>query len=160
MIQQKVFDELQSSMDQHGSLDQTKCPYTQAVIEETFRIKPISESLFHLVEKNTLFNGVHLPAKTLIQANITSVHFNPEIFADPNTFNPSRFISPETGQFQRSEHVLPFTTGLRACPGRRIAMMELFNFASKMIYFFHITDSGATNDGLFPLEEHFTLLQP
>jgi len=161
-IQQKVFDELQSSMNEYGSLDQAKCPYTQAVIEEIFRIKPISESLFHLVERDTLFNGVHLPAKTMIQANITSVHFNPAIFADPSAFNPSRFINPDTGHFQRSEYVLPFTTGLRACPGRRIAMMELFNFASKMIYFFHITDSGASkgNDRCFPLEEHFTLLQP
>ena len=47
----------------------------------------------------------------------------PELFTDPNTFNPDRFKDPEVEKNFYS--FLPFLVGSRMCLGHKFAMLEL-----------------------------------
>ncbi|CUR30017.1 CYtochrome P450 family [Caenorhabditis elegans] len=57
---------------------------------------------------------------------------NEEVFPDPHTFNPDRFID-EHGKLKRVEELAPFSVGKRSCPGEGLARMELFLFIANFL---------------------------
>ncbi|KAJ2439782.1 hypothetical protein GGF42_007842 [Coemansia sp. RSA 2424] len=56
---------------------------------------------------------------------------NPKAFTDPETFDPDRFMSSsvaaagETGGGGERFNMLAFSTGVRACLGRNLALVEM-----------------------------------
>ena len=56
------------------------------------------------------------------------VHLNPDIFADPMTFRPERFI--ENPQLKR--YLMTFSQGSRQCLGMQLAYTELFLMHSEI----------------------------
>ncbi|KAJ2044004.1 hypothetical protein GGI08_007230 [Coemansia sp. S2] len=63
--------------------------------------------------------GYFLPAGTWLCCAIGAVHMNPGVFADPEVFDPERFLKEE--RF----NMLAFSTGVRACLGRNLALVEM-----------------------------------
>ena len=48
--------------------------------------------------------------------------FDPELFADPKTYDPNRWLEQGGASFSNLQ---PFGAGARLCPGRSLAMMEI-----------------------------------
>ncbi len=48
--------------------------------------------------------------------------FDPDLFEDPTTFNPNRWVEKDGASFSNLQ---PFGGGARLCPGRSLAMMEI-----------------------------------
>ncbi len=74
-----------------------------------------------------------IPKGTQVFQNMTSVHFDPELFPDPHRFDPTRYLATEDGggektRFVPSPHVLPFGTGRRRCLGEVLAKPSLYLF--------------------------------
>ena len=69
-----------------------------------------------------------IPKGTQVFQNMTSVHFDPELFPDPHRFDPTRHLATEDGRFVPSPHVLPFGTGRRRCLGEVLAKPSLYLF--------------------------------
>ena len=82
------------------------------------------------------------PQGTLIGVDVQSVHHDPEIYPDPNTYDAFRFSRPReeadtsnvhsevnrvkrTGLTQTSDIFLPFSHGRHACPGRFLVSLEM-----------------------------------
>src|SRR5579862_8315883 len=53
-----------------------------------------------------------------------TTHRNPVVFADPDRFNPSRWLPGNVTQGM-NELFMPFSKGIRACLGVNLALMEL-----------------------------------
>jgi Cytochrome P450 len=56
---------------------------------------------------------------------------DPNLFDDPETFNPSRFLNPHepAGNWNgkvESDFTIPFGFGRRICPGMRVALQSIF----------------------------------
>ena len=155
-LQTQFYADLQQCKEKMGKIVSSECHYANAVLEEVFRFRHISESIMRQVESDMYIEGQFVPAGTLVQANFAAVHFNPDYFDEPGKFNPERFIDCKTGRFKKSQYVIPFSIGLRECPGKRIARLEVFDFASKLIDAFQITNNlhDVTPD------EHYGLFMP
>lgn len=64
--------------------------------------------------------GYHIPAGTTLIPNHWSIHLDPKLYPEPETFKPERFIDSEgkligTAQSERGHHSYGF--GRRICPG-------------------------------------------
>ncbi|KAI8513696.1 hypothetical protein Bbelb_080200 [Branchiostoma belcheri] len=119
-------------------------PYTAATIAEVQRIKPIVPlSVPHAASRDTTLNGYNIPQEAIILVNLWSVHMDPELFPEPDSFRPERFLDQD-GNFAKHEALIPFSIGHRICLGEQLAKMELFMlFVSLMQRFtFHLPEGA------------------
>lgn len=59
-----------------------------------------------------------------VVANAHSVHYDPEFFPSPGTFDPERFLNPATAADAKA-NMLTFYRGNRSCLGKNLAIDEL-----------------------------------
>lgn len=76
--------------------------------------------------------------------NLWSLHHNSEIFPNPWTFSPSRFIS--NGKLSSNKYLLPFGAGKRHCLGETLAKDRLFMFFVAILQKFEIYKENETFD--------------
>ena len=100
-VQQKMFAEIEECIKEHGKIISAECHYTNSTLEEVFRFRPISESVPHSIVEGFYFEGHFLPAGSIVQGNFTAIHYNPDIFPEPETFKADRFLIE--GQFKVSK---------------------------------------------------------
>ena len=131
-VQEKCYAELNACYEANQKYAEKKCPYVQATLEETFRFRPVGDSLPHMVSADLTIDGTKVKKGTVIQASLTAIMHNPLYFKDPEKFNPDRFIS--SGKFVRDPKVCVFSTGLRNCVGKKLAQMEFFSFAAHLLH--------------------------
>jgi benzoate 4-monooxygenase len=109
-------------------------PYLRAVLDESFRCRtPVTAGLpRRTTGEGTTIAGHYIPGDTTVSAQLFDLHRNSDLFKDPLSFIPERWL-PEDPECQSSEeelnnlknYVLPFSLGPRACIGRNLAYMEV-----------------------------------
>lgn len=97
--------------------------YTEAVIEEVLRMFPSLHILTRKTTRDTVLNGIHLPADVGIMIPVYNIGRDPEFFPDPDKFNPDRFMQ-ECKSHVNPVTFLPFGFGPRQCIGMRLAIMQ------------------------------------
>ena len=85
---------------------------------ECLRMYP-SELLTRRVTQSFTFDGHVIPAGTLIDIDLFSLHRNPLYWELPDKFMPERFIE---GCGKHLYQYLPFSTGHRMCPAKKFMM--------------------------------------
>jgi cytochrome P450 len=96
--------------------------YMNATIQETLRHKPA----FLFVPPRTIVKPIEIgswtyqPPAQLLGCTYL-MHHNPELYPDPHTFRPERFLgeTPQAGTW------LPWGAGRKRCPGRHLALLEI-----------------------------------
>ncbi|WP_280507627.1 cytochrome P450 [Nocardia flavorosea] len=68
-------------------------------------------------------DGFTFPAGTDIGYSLAAVHRNPDIFAEPDTFDPDRWSDSSSGS--KSRCFVPFSMGNQMCIGNNFAWMAL-----------------------------------
>ncbi|XP_051898925.1 LOW QUALITY PROTEIN: cytochrome P450 2J4-like [Pristis pectinata] len=113
--------------------DVPSMPYVSAVIHEIQRFGNIVPlSVGHATLQDTTFRGYSLKKKTFVIINLASVLSDETQWKYPKEFNPENFLN-EKGEFFKPEAFVPFSMGLRACPGEKLARMELFLFLTSLL---------------------------
>uniref|UniRef100_UPI00358DEC25 cytochrome P450 2J2-like isoform X2 n=1 Tax=Myxine glutinosa TaxID=7769 RepID=UPI00358DEC25 len=108
-------------------------PYVEAVLHEVQRMSDIVPIGFdHYTTHDITINNYHIPKKTIVFLNLTSVLNDPEKWETPGEFRPEHFLDEE-GHFQKPEAFLPFSAGPRVCLGEALAKMELFLFFTSIL---------------------------
>jgi cytochrome P450 len=69
-----------------------------------------------------------VPSGTEVQLHVPALHYNPKYWKDPYTFRPERFL----GEWPR-DAFLPFSSGARACLGRRFFETESIAIITMML---------------------------
>ncbi|PKK76483.1 cytochrome P450, partial [Rhizophagus irregularis] len=113
----------------HNDID--KLQYCDAVIKEVYRHFPINYSLGRVnVEKDTI-GGLCWPEKTSFSILYCAIMKRKDYWTDPEKFDPDRFykIDESNKYLLEKQHVKTafsvFGGGIRICPGRKLAMIEL-----------------------------------
>ncbi|KAG0238559.1 hypothetical protein BGW42_004321 [Actinomortierella wolfii] len=114
--------------DELPKLDQVrKLPYLDAVINESFRLRPVSATgIPREVPEDKEILGYKIPKGTICLAQIRELHCDPLYFPEPEKFIPERWIPGETPFPPVQEFTFyPFSAGTRNCVGKNFAMMEM-----------------------------------
>ena len=93
----------------------------------------------HWTNEDVEVGGFVIPANSIIIPNISEVHHDPKTWGDPDVFRPEGFLDV-SGQFVKSERVIPYSIGARRCPGESLAKSEIFLFLTGLLknFSFHI----------------------
>jgi cytochrome P450 len=112
-----------------SSLDNLeKMPLSEMAFKEALRRKPPVPSIPRRAVRDFTFKGFAIPAGTLVGVNPLYTHHMPEIWPDPEQFDPLRF----TEEAQRNRHRfawVPFSGGAHMCLGLHFAYMQAKTFA-------------------------------
>jgi cytochrome P450 len=96
---------------------------TEQFLTETLRLHPPVHTLGRQARRPVLLGGHELPAGTLVIVSVWLLHRRPELYPEPERFDPARFHDRERN-LPRCAY-LPFGAGPRACLGASLAMLEL-----------------------------------
>src|SRR2546423_875776 len=105
-----------------------KMPLSEMASKEAMRKKPPVPSTPRRGVRDFPFKGFAIPAGTLVGINPLYTHHMPEIWPDPERFDPTRF----TDEAQRNRHRfawVPFGGGAHMCLGLHFAYMQAKTFA-------------------------------
>ncbi|XP_075143319.1 cytochrome P450 4B1-like [Leptodactylus fuscus] len=105
--------------------DLSKLPYTTMCIKEGMRLyPPVPGVARELKEPITFFDGRSLPKGSIVHLSIYSMNRSPNMWDNPEVFDPLRF-SPENSSQRHSHVYVPFSAGSRNCIGQNFAMREM-----------------------------------
>ena len=95
--------------------------YLDAVIKESMRLTPVATLVARRLHEPARVGGIALPAGTTVAANIYLAHRRPDVWRDPERFDPDRFVG-----FRPSPNTFfPFGGGVRPCLGAALATYEM-----------------------------------
>ncbi|KAJ8520725.1 hypothetical protein ONZ45_g2492 [Pleurotus djamor] len=78
--------------------DRGSLPYVDAVIEEVFRWNPITPlGIPHRSTHDDIYRGMFIPKGSFIMFNLKGMSLDEAAYADPTTFNPTRFLPKAQG---------------------------------------------------------------
>jgi len=99
-----------------------RLPYLGAVVNEVLRIHPVAMLMFpRLVEQPLTLAGYAFEPGDVVIGCIQAVHERPELYPDPQRFEPERFLLRSYG----ASEFMPFGGGARRCIGAALAVFEM-----------------------------------
>ncbi len=105
---------------QEEILSGTGDAYLDAVVNETFRTRPVADQVVRTLTSPTEIGGYTLPAGTTVAASILGVQLS-GAYESPEEFRPERFLDRAPSPYT----LIPFGGGVRRCVGASFAVMEI-----------------------------------
>ncbi len=98
-----------------------KLEYLDAVVREGLRLRPIVPFIGRMVLVPRRFGNIDVSVGRGVAVSIFLLHRRPELYPDPETFRPERFIERKFAPWEFA----PFGGGIRRCIGMAFALYEM-----------------------------------
>jgi cytochrome P450 family 110 len=95
--------------------------YVDAFLSEVLRIHPVIPLVARELRAKTNISGLEIDAGVTVAPCIFLTHHRPELYTEPESFRPERFLERSYGPYE----YLPFGGGARRCIGRSLALWEM-----------------------------------
>ncbi|KAG2468205.1 CP27B protein, partial [Polypterus senegalus] len=126
-VQSRLYQEIQEVLQGRAlpsAADVGRMPLMKAVVKEVLRLYPVIPGNARVVaDKDILVGGYVIPKKTLITLCHYATSRDPEVFPEPDSFQPERWLTRDESRHPYAS--IPFGFGKRSCIGRRIAELEV-----------------------------------
>ena len=150
-IQEKCFEEVNAVLGDKPFMDSftlhTELKYTEAVIMEALRLKPVAPIMLFEPLEDTEIKGYEFKKGERLLTHMRSSYTRDENFSRASEMIPERWLK---GQSQCPHHNVqaftPFGSGPRFCPGRNLAMLEMKMVLSMLIKNFKISAKTPQED--------------
>ena len=146
-VQTKVKDEIDQVLGDEPITREKlrKLVYMEQVIKEVFRMYGPTPFLGRILSQECEAGGYTLPKGIDIIIDIYSIHRNPDVWENPNEFNPDRFSKENSISRHPYAHI-PFSAGPRNCLGQKFAMQEEKILLSLLLKEFNFTSHDKESD--------------
>ncbi len=98
-----------------------KLEYLDATVKETLRLNPIISEVGRVLARPMRIGGWDLPAGVVAAPCIYLAHRRPDVWPEPERFDPERFIGRRPSPYE----FFPFGGGVRRCLGMAFALYEM-----------------------------------
>ncbi|KAL2014234.1 hypothetical protein VTN00DRAFT_1759 [Thermoascus crustaceus] len=145
-------DDLQAAF-QAGELIEAESPYIRAIVKENLRLNPLNKfGMTHASTEDDWYEGIFTPKGSVVVLNWWAVHFNEDLYPDPYTFNPERYLNHplpaaayiNTANPYDRDH-LAYGAGRRVCPGVHVAERSLYLNIARILWGFNISRKKDAN---------------
>ncbi|HEX7240777.1 MAG TPA: cytochrome P450 [Longimicrobiaceae bacterium] len=106
-----------------GLDDLARLPYTRAVFDEALRLYPPAWGQPREAVAEDVVGGYRIPAGSLVVVCQWVTHRRPDLWDDPDRFDPERFLGERAARVPPFAYY-PFGAGARQCIGTHFALME------------------------------------
>ncbi|XP_076467192.1 cytochrome P450 2J5-like [Babylonia areolata] len=171
-VQRKLRQEIDSvypDKETPSAQDRRQMPYTEATLLECQRFADVCPFSLARAASDpghvTMGEGGqqgHVPRGTLVVPNLRSLHYDPDLWGDPENFRPERFLAEEGSGEEEEEGgsgggggkgvvvvvkkpahgLLPFSLGNRSCPAQELGQLQLFLFLVTLLQRYEIRPAG------------------
>lgn len=137
-VQARVCDELDELLGPAKSrlptfADRPRLRYLEHFLHETLRALPLNPLVIpHRSLHDDVYEGMFIPAGTVVFANAKAMCSNPATYAQPDVFDPARYDRGEPYP------VGNFGFGRRKCPGNHLAMASVYMFVATLLSVFEL----------------------
>ncbi|WVZ14728.1 hypothetical protein V8G54_012294 [Vigna mungo] len=169
LILEKVKEEMNIQIGKERFIsesDVNKLVYLQAVVKETLRLYPPGPlSAPREFTQDCMLGSYHIKKGTRLITNLWKIQTDPNIWLDPLTFKPERFITTHRDVDVKGQNfeLLPFGSGRRICPGISFGLNMIHLTLANFLHSFEIFNKpneaidmrealGMTNEKATPLE--------
>ncbi|KAG1844439.1 cytochrome P450 [Suillus tomentosus] len=124
--------------------DQEMLPQVTPFMLESLRWRPVSlEVCFaHRATKDIIWKNYLIPAGTTVIGNHWAIANDPEVFPEPHTFNPQRWID-DAGRVRGDLRFFTFGFSRRVCPGQHVANRSVFITTALILWAFRLSENPA-----------------
>ncbi|XP_076815326.1 cytochrome P450 4V2-like [Clavelina lepadiformis] len=136
-VQKRIHDELDKvfgdDVDRNPTMDELKrLQYLEQVIKEALRLSPSVPLIARVTTEDCEMDGYLIPKGTQAAIFIYALHHNPEVWEEPERFDPDRFNKENSIGRNPFAHIA-FSAGPRNCIGQRFALLEEKVIISKLL---------------------------
>ncbi|KAK4185184.1 cytochrome P450 1A2 [Podospora australis] len=125
--------------------DMSNLRYTQLVLQETYRMNPLSPlGIPHASIADDVYGGMFIPRGTIVYQNVWAMMHDESVYAEPFRFWPERYLPKEEGGNAEPLPAGNFGFGRRICIGKSLAESSLLIVLATML---------ATLDIGWPMDE-------
>jgi len=132
--------ELDSAIGRHRLVEISDCdhlPFLDCVVRETLRLHPPTPlAIPHYSKEECELSGYRIPKETTAYINIYAIGRDPEVWDNPNEFEPNRFRDSSVKVLGQHFELLPFSAGRRGCPGVHFALPTFMLFLANLLQCF------------------------
>jgi cytochrome P450 family 135 len=119
--------------------------YLTATIQETLRLRPVISIVLRRLTEPVEIGGYELPAGVSVAPSIYLMHRNPEIYPNPEAFEPERFLENPPGTYTW----IPFGGGVRRCLGAAFAQFEMAVVLRELVKRYEIRPANPRPERIF-----------
>ncbi len=123
-VEQELINELETLTTPLEFDDLPKFPYARQIIEEAMRLYPAGWSLSRKALRDDRLGDYFVPAGTELHLPPYFIQRHPDLWKEPDRFNPDRF-RPENSKHRHRMAMIPFSAGPRNCIGTHFARIEM-----------------------------------
>jgi cytochrome P450 len=139
--QEKIREEVRNVLMGREWLDYDdlkELKYTQWCIKEAMRLYPPVFFIMRRLSSDTELDGHLIPKGMPINISIRIIHRNPDIWENPEEYDPLRF-HPSNAEGRDPYAYLPFSAGQRNCIGQNFALNEEKLVVGSIVHRFNLS---------------------
>jgi sterol 14-demethylase len=147
---QQVLGELDAAFaggEEVGFNSLRNIPLTERTVLEVLRLHPPLFMLVRVAMEDFVHEGYFIPKGTWVLISPTVSHRIPELFKNPEVFDPDRF-GPGREEDKRDFAYIPFGGGRHKCMGNAFALLQIKAILAILLrrYEFELVDANVTSD--------------
>lgn len=132
-VQAKLHEEIDAILGDDDEISMNKIAemkYLKACVQESYRMYPTACQIARIIEEpTTVTGGYQLPKYSVVLCHQRIAALQNENFSQAKDYLPGRWLNDSR---KEKGLVLPFGTGKRMCPGKRLAEQEIFILTAKL----------------------------
>ena len=140
--QARVRDEIDRVLAEHGghcSLEALRAmPALARAIDEAGRLRTPVDTAPRGTLRDVAFAGYLIPAGTFVRLHLGASHRLPQVFAEPDRFDPDRFAAPRDEAKRTPYALVTFGGGPRICIGITFAQTEIRALVAHLLSRYHL----------------------